>query len=273
MKKKKEINWERWRWLRQHLKQIRKTPEPAEPQSEIAKFLTIIFAAIPLITAGIYLIGMAYHFGECSAHGLDIIEFPWPADVTLAMGFLQLLNSIKEYVGPIALGTISLVIIFICLLFSPGLRLRWAWLCHRQRSKSPPKLRHLFRRGARVPPRRLFFLLVWVKIFYDRFAILLVPPLLALMPAYFSFSQGVEAAKAQIKPVNSIEWTTDRNSTQSVLLGNTPHIRLMCNSTHCAYRLKGGQVRLVRHDQVAQVTWMAPKDSSDDSPNEDGTEK
>lgn len=273
MKKRKEINWERWHWLRQHLKRVRKTPEPEEPQSEISKFLTIIFAAIPLITGGIYLIGMAYHFGECSAHGLDITEFPWPADVTLAMGFLQLLNSIKEYVGPITLGAISLVTIFICLLFSPGLRLGWAWFCHRQFSKSPKKLRHFFRRGARVPPHRLFFLLIWVKIFYDRFAILLIPPLLALMPAYFSFNQGVKAAEAHIKPVDSIEWTTDRNSTQSALLGDTPHIRLMCNSTHCAYRLKGGLVRLVRHDQVEQVTWMVPKDTSDNSSKESSTEK
>lgn len=252
---------------------MRNTPEPAEPQSEIAKFLTIMFAAIPLITGAIYLIGMAYHFGECSAHGLDIIEFPWPADVTLAMGFLQLLNSIKEYVGPITLGAISLVTIFICLLFSPGLRLGWAWFCHCQFSKSPEKLRHFFRRGARVPPHRLFFLLSWVKIFYDRFAILLIPPLLALTPAYFSFNQGVEAAKAKIKPVDSIEWSTDRNSAQSVLLGDTPHIRLMCNSTHCAYHLKGGKVRLVRHDQVEQVTWIVQKDSSDESLNNGDTEK
>ena len=107
----------------------------------------------------------------------------------------------------------------------------------------------------------------------SRFAILLIPPLLALMPAYFSFNQGVKAAEAHIKPVDSIEWTTDRNSTQSALLGDTPHIRLMCNSTHCAYRLKGGLVRLVRHDQVEQVTWMVPKDTSDNSSKESSTEK
>lgn len=109
-----------------------------------------------------------------------------------------------------------------------------------------------------------------MKIFYDRFAILLVPPLLALMPAYFSFHQGVEVAKAKIKPVDSVEWSTDRNSTQSALLGDTPHIRLMCNSTHCAYRLKGGKVRLIRHDQVEQVTLMVQKDSSDESLNNSG---
>lgn len=273
MKKKKEINWERWRWLRQHLKQVRKSAEPEEPQAEMAKFLTTIFAAIPIITAGIYLIGMAYHFGECAVNGLNIVEFPWPADVTLAMGFLQLFNSIKEYLWPILWGVASMVILFVSLLVSPGLRLRWAWFCHRQLSKSPLKLRHFLRRIARVPPRRLFILFVWMSIFYDRFAILLVPPLLALMPAHFSFNQGVEAAEAQIKPVDSVEWTTDRNSTQSALLGDTPHIRLMCNSTHCAYRLKGGQVRLVRHDQVEQVQLMVSKNTSDNSPKEGNAEK
>lgn len=239
---------------------------PEEPQADIAKFLTTIFSAIPIITAVIYLIGMAYHFGECLVNGLDIIEFPWPTDVTLAMGFFQLLNSIKTYVWPISLGAVSIGLLIVSLLFCPGLRLRWAWFCHRQLSISSPKIRHFFRRRVRIPTPRLFILFVWVKIFYDRFAILLLPPLLALMPAYFSFNQGVEAAEAQIKPVDSAEWTIEKNSAQSVLLGDIPHIRLMCNSIHCAYRLKGGRVLLVRHDQVEQVQWMATKGVPDSPP-------
>lgn len=87
MKKKKEINWERWHWLKQHIKRVRKSPEPEEPQTKMANYLTTIFAAIPLITASIYLSGMAHFFAKCLVYGLNISEFPQPTDVTLATGY------------------------------------------------------------------------------------------------------------------------------------------------------------------------------------------
>ncbi|WOX50082.1 hypothetical protein R2B70_08940 [Aeromonas sp. XH] len=260
MKKKKEINWERWHWLRQHLKQIRRAPDPIEPQAKITTFLTNVFAAIPVITAGIYLSGMAYHLGECLVDGLEIFEFPWPADLYLAWGYMQWLDAGKIYLKPVFWGIVAIAFIIVVLFVCVGLRLRWAWYCHRLCSIRLPKVKKFLRRRALVPTPRLFIFFFWLKIIYDRFAILIIPALLVLLPAFFSFNEGISSAQARVDRLENDQLTAEDAKTQSVLLKDTPHIRLICNGVHCAYRLKGGQVTLVRHEQTEKVTWIAPKD-------------
>lgn len=273
MKKHQEINWGRWHWLRQHLKQVRKSPEPKEPQAKIATFLTTVFAAIPIITAGIYLSGMAYHFGECLVDGLEIFEFPWPADLYLAWGYIQWLDAGKIYLKPVFWGIVAITFIIVVLFLCVGLRLRWAWYCHRLCSIRLPKVKKFLRRRALVPTPRLFIFFLWLKIIYDRFAILVIPAMLVLLPAIFSFNEGFSSAQARAKRLETGQLTTEDAKAQSPIIGDTPHIRLICNSVHCAYRLQGGQVRLLRHDQVEKVAWKAPKDTSDNSSKENSTEK
>lgn len=273
MKKKKEINWEFWRWLRQHLKQARNSPQPEEPKTKIATFLTSVFAAIPIITAGIYLSGMAYHFGESLVDGLNIFEFPWPADLTLAWGYIQWLDASKTYLKPVFWGIGAIILVTVVLFFCVGIRLRWAWYCHRLFSMRLPKVKKFLRRRAKVPTPRLFIFFIWLKIIYDRFAILIIPALLVLLPAFYSFNEGINSAQARANRLENGHLTTEDAKALSPLLSGKPHIRLICNSVHCAYRLKGGKVQLIRHDQVEQVTWMVPKDTSDNSSKESSTEK
>ncbi|MGK4473097.1 hypothetical protein [Aeromonas molluscorum] len=278
MKQKKEINWEYCRWLKQHLKHLRQSPLPDEPQAKITGFLTIIFAAIPLITAGIYITGMAYHLGECFVNGLDPLEFPWPADYTLAWGYVQLLDALRVYVWPVGDYIIFAVLLFIVWYLWIELRLALAWFYHRcslplSRTQKL-RFRKELRRRVSVPTPRIFFLFTWFKIIYDRFAILVVPSLLVLLLGMYSFSEGKVAATEQAERLERGQLTAKESTTvHSPLLDQTPHIRLMCNTIQCAYLLKGGLIRLVRHDQVEQVTWMVPKDTSDNSSKESSTEK
>lgn len=271
--KKKEINWEHWHWLRQHLKQIRKAPEPKEPQAKIATFLTTVFAAIPVLTAGIYLSGMAYHFGECLVDGLEISEFPWPADLNLAWGYIQWLDAGKIYLKPLFWGIVTITLLIVTLFLCVGVRLKWAWFCHRLCSIRLPRVKKFLRRRAHVPTPRLFIFFFWLKIVYDRFAILIIPALLVLLPALFSFNEGIRSAQERADRLENGKLTAEDAKTQSSLLKGTPHIRLICNSVHCAYRLKGGEVILVRHDQAEQVTWRAPKDIPNHSSKESSTKK
>lgn len=194
MKKKKEINWVRWHWLRQHLKQARKSPMPDEPKTNITNFLTTTFSAIPLITAAIYLSGMAYHYGECLVYGLDIVEFPWPADITLSMGYLQLMKAFQCYIHLILSLFFGSLILIVVLFVSVRLRLRYSWFWHGVKSKHFPKMRRHLRVIAHVPAPRLFLALAWLKLIYDRFAILAVPTLIVLLPVLFSFQQGMNFA-------------------------------------------------------------------------------
>ncbi|MNV59915.1 hypothetical protein D3C71_1523620 [compost metagenome] len=158
------------------------------------------------------------------------------------------------------------------------LRLALAWFSHRcslplSRTQKL-RFRKELRRRVSVPTPRIFFLFTWFKIIYDRFAILVVPSLLVLLLGMYSFSEGKVAATEQAERLERGQLTAKESTTvHSPLLDQTPHIRLMCNTIQCAYLLKGGLVRLVRHDQVEQVTWMVPKDTSDNSSKESSTEK
>jgi len=257
-KKKKEINWKRWHWLRQHLKKAQTTQLPEEPQAKITNFLATIFAAAPIITAAIYLSGMAYQAGEYHIHGLNTSEFPWPADFTLAWGYMQWLDFSKVYLWPLLLYFIPTVLpIIVILIFNVRLRLRWAWHCHQFFSMLYPKVTPRFNKAARIPTPKMFLFFSWLKIFYDRIAILVLPILITLTPALYSLNEGLDAAKLKVQELEAWELDTspkNEASAKSSLL-DKPHIRLACNTTHCAYRLKGGVVKLLRHDQVELVQW------------------
>lgn len=255
MKKKKEINWVRWHWLRQHLKQARKSSLPEEPQARIAHFMTSFIAAIPLITAGLYLSGMAYHYGECVVYGLDIVEFPWPSDIILSMGFLLLSDAMTTYLWPILGMFLCVLFLIVTLFFCIRLRLRWAWLCHSISLLKYPKVKRFLRRRAQLPAPKLYKMLIWTKIFYDRFAILILTPAAVFLLSVFSLNAGKAAAHVQVRKLDNGELTSQSRNAISPLIGDIPHIRLICNNTYCAYRIKGGEIKLIRHDQIELVQW------------------
>ena len=255
MKKEKELNWVRWRWLRQHLKQARKSSLPEEPQAKIAHFMTSFIAAIPLITAGLYLSGMAYHYGECVVYGLDIVEFPWPSDIILAMGFLLLSDAMRTFLWPLLGIFLCVLFLIVTLFFCIRLRLGWAWLCHRISLLKYPKVKLFLRRRAHLPAPRLYLLIIWMKIFYDRFAILVLTPIIVFSLAVFSLNSGKTAAQEKIRILENGKLMPNNSKTISPLLGDIPHIRLVCNTTYCAYLIKGEQIKLIRHDQVKFAQW------------------
>ncbi|GAJ51150.1 hypothetical protein ASA01S_222_00020, partial [Aeromonas salmonicida subsp. masoucida NBRC 13784] len=41
-----------------------------------------------------------------------------------------------------------------------------------------------------------------------------------------------------------------------------PHIRIACNNSHCAYRLKGGDTLILRFDQIEQTRYKPEKAAS-----------
>jgi hypothetical protein len=241
MKKRKEINWVRWRWLRQHLKHARKSSLPEEPQAKIAHFMTSFIAAIPLITAGLYLSGMAYHYGECLVYGLDIVEFPWPSDIILSMVFLLLSDAMKTYLWPLIGMFLYVLFLIVTLFFCIRLRLGWAWLCHRISLLKYPKVKRFYRIRAHLPAPRLYLLLIWTKIFHDRLTILVLTPTIVFLLAVFSLNSGNKAALEQVKKLESAQLTSQTNKATPPLLSDAPHIRLMCNTTYCAYSIKVGK--------------------------------
>ncbi|MBZ6066461.1 hypothetical protein LA374_09620 [Aeromonas schubertii] len=221
-------------------------------------FLTSLFSAIPLFTAALYLSGMAYYYGKCLAHGLDIAEFPQPTDVTLATGYLLWLYAGKVWATTVLLIFLAIFFVIIVLLCSANLRLSWSWRWHQIISSiHSPRVRRFIRKQARIPAPKLGLVFAWLHILYDRMAILALPALLIMLPAASFFLKGMNESQEQIKQFESGHLSPQSAQATSPTLGDTPHLRLMCNTMHCAYRFKDGTIKLVRHDQIVQVTWQS----------------
>jgi hypothetical protein len=107
--------------------------------------------------------------------------------------------------------------------------------------------------------------LIWLKSAYLKFAIFILPPLLVIMTAEHINSMGEELASSQITRLEQGTWPVSEAHSQSPLLGNEPHIRIACNGTYCAYRLKEGDTLLLRHDQIEQTRYRPEPPLTDET--------
>ncbi len=97
---------------------------------------------------------------------------------------------------------------------------------------------------------------------YDKFAFLLLSVLIPVMGALWFFVKGVEEAQTQISRLEQDKWPQTEAHSQSPLLGDEPHIRIACNTSHCAYRLKGGDTLILRFDQIEETRYRPDKAAS-----------
>ena len=111
----------------------------------------------------------------------------------------------------------------------------------------------------RYPAPFTFNCLIWLKSAYLKFAIFILPPLLVIMAAEHINSMGEKLARSQISSLEQGTWPVTEAHSQSPLLGNEPHIRIACNGTYCAYRLKGGDTLILRLDQITETRYQPDK--------------
>jgi hypothetical protein len=97
---------------------------------------------------------------------------------------------------------------------------------------------------------------------YYKFAFLSLSVLIPVMGALWFFVKGVEEAQTQITHLEQDKWPLTEAHSQSPLLGDEPHIRIACNGSHCAYRLKGGDTLILRFDQIEQTRYKPEKAAS-----------
>ncbi|WP_223944165.1 cytochrome c biogenesis protein ResB [Aeromonas caviae] len=250
--------------LRERIKQrinTKKAPVEKPAVSDFTEsnwhFVHTLLAATPMLTAAIYLMGMAYHYGYVTTFGLDSTEFSFPADTTLLYGFISLIGLISPYRWWILGGFITLILGLFVMLFLPTVRLgttrfwqrAWLrngilWFAHKLRS------------------RRFSFIVTcldFVVRLYDKFFIVVMPVLLTMLAALYCVPDGAAQAKKEIAQLEKGDEPMSKLSNTSTMLGDTPHIRIICNTTHCAYRLKDGRTLVLRHDQIEQ-TFLPPKE-------------
>ncbi|WP_042050407.1 hypothetical protein [Aeromonas dhakensis] len=250
----------RWRWLRQHIKTLRNAELEPEEKGTTWRFAGLVVAAIPALTAATYLLGMAYHYGYTLAFNLDYAEFSPPADYLLAFGLLTTLNMLKPWMWPVLGSILTIFFMAFILITSPRRRLHLTWLW--QTSSLYRWLVKRAKKRRRYPAPSLFKVFVWMVNSYDKFAFLLLSVLIPVMGALWFFVKGVEEAQTQISRLEQDKWPQTEAHSQSPLLGDEPHIRIACNASHCAYRLKGGDTLILRFDQIEETRYRPDKAAS-----------
>lgn len=216
--------------------------------------------AIPALTAATYLLGMAYHYGYTLAFNLDYAEFSPPADFLLAFGLLTTLNMFKPWMWPVLGCIFAIFSVTIALLICPRWRIYLTWLW--QSSMIYCGLIKRAKKIGRYPAPLLFRTLVWLGNNYNKFTFLFLAVLLPTWGALAFFLKGATEAQTQITRLEQGKWPQTEAHSQSPLLRDEPHIRIACNNSHCAYRLKGGDTLILRFDQLAETRYRSEKAAS-----------
>ncbi|WP_247625880.1 hypothetical protein [Aeromonas genomosp. paramedia] len=259
-----DLNTLRRRWLKTHLQELRAAKNKEEAKGGMLRFVGILCAAIPLLTSAVYFVGMRYYHGYVGQFGLGSTEFSLPADTTLHLGFYLLIKLSLPFVLPLVLTVVGLLIMLSVLFFKARWRLTLSWWLFRFFVLLPVVLKGV-KIAHRYPAPFTFDCLIWLKSAYLKFAIFILPPLLVIMTAEHINSMGEELARSQITRLEQGTWPVSEAHSQSPLLGDEPHIRIACNATYCAYRLKEGDTLLLRHDQIEQTRYRPEPPLTDDT--------
>lgn len=250
--------------IRERIKQrisTKKAPVEKPVVSDVTEsnwhFVHTLLAATPLLTAAIYLMGMAYHYGYISTFGLDSTEFSLAADTTLLHGFISLISLVSPYRWWFLGGFAILFICLLLMLFLPTVRLDTTQFWQR-----PWLKKWILCIARKLRSRRFSFIVTcldFVVRLYDKFFIVVMPVLLTMLAALYCVPDGAAQAKKEIAQLEKGDEPMSKLSSTSTMLGDTPHIRIICNTTHCAYRLKDGRTLVLRHDQI-EKTFLPPKE-------------
>ncbi|MDM5070834.1 MULTISPECIES: hypothetical protein [Aeromonas] len=256
-----DLNTLRRRWLKKHLQELRAAKNEEEKKGGMLGFVGILCALIPLLTAAVYFVGMRYYQGYLGQFRLESTEFSPPADITLFTGFYLLIQLLLPYVVPVivALGTLFLALF--AMLFAVRWRLTLSWWVIRFFVLSL-----LVLKGGKIannyPAPLTFNIMLWLQSSILKLAVFVVPPLLVIMASEHLKPMGEAFAKKQIDQLEQGKWPLTEAHSQSPLLGDEPHIRIACNGSHCAYRLKGGDTLILRFDQIEQTRYKPEKAAS-----------
>lgn len=225
------------KWLKKHLQELRAVKE--EAKGGMLRFVGILCAAIPLLTAAVYFVGMRYYHGYVGQFGLGSTEFSLPADTTLPSRVLSTDQAMSAVRAPSCLDSSGIAYHAERSVFQGEVATDALWWLFRFFVLLPIVLKGV-KIAHRYPAPFTFDCLIWLKSAYLKFAIFILPPLLVIMTAEHINSMGEELASSQILCLEQGTWPVSEAHNQSPLLGNEPHIRIACNGTYCALSPQGG---------------------------------
>jgi len=211
--------------------------------------LQLALAVLPVLSAGLYLMGVTYHQGYLDGFGIEDSLFPLSIDRSLLSGFLALVSFgliPMAYTVFAAMALATSVVVAAALSSIPRVN-RWQAIVltklHSMRSKNapPPALNNLSDKWATV---LMYVVGVFVVVF-----------LLAVV-AVLSTKSGREQARKEIDAFKSQNGNYVTLHTAS-LPATTRAKQIICSTSHCAYWL-GSEAIVLRHENIERVLTHNP---------------
>lgn len=201
----------------------------------------LALAVLPIVTAGLYLVGTMHHVGYLKAFALDDALFPLVWERAVLQGFLL---SVVHSLDPLLYATVSVLLLAVgslaaAFLSSADRARRWQFVLKRW-------LGARFKNGHRVPlpTEKAMNICTYVA------AVAMVVVTLLLLAA-FSLNQGRLQAEQERERFANGHGTQVMLSADQ-LIAPVRAKQLACGASHCAFWL-GNEVLVLRHEQVQRV--------------------
>jgi hypothetical protein len=221
---------------------------PADKPEIKAISVQTLLTVLPVLSGGLYAIGMTYQEGYLDGFGVESSLFSLSPDRILFLGLTSLISFGIEplaYSVLVVLALVSAVLIAAVLSSLPAVQQRQArfaqWLASKRRTSKPaPSMIALMDKS---------------EVLYGYVVGIMAITLALVLAAVFSLKTGKEHAEIDIK-----KWQDGRTrSSTFVVDGELPlsSFQIACGATYCAF-WTGSEARLVRHEQIKQLKSRPP---------------
>ncbi|MGL5305428.1 MAG: hypothetical protein ACRC9Y_04450 [Aeromonas veronii] len=252
--------------LRQQVKQ--KNTKPAKSPEHTLLLVQIALALLPLLTACIYLFGMARHMGYLSVFHVDSGEFPLSTEQNLLMGVFSLVsNTLPLIFYPIG-------IVLACMVLGAVIALTFRLI----KGVTERVRTYGIRIGCSEPMIRFYKVAFkysiepheskWLEAIFDviftwyfRFLYVFITCAIVFGLASVSYRDGEDSANQQVEKMKQ----GPQDFAEHLIYAKHPEgisaVRIVCNATYCAFWTEKDGTIYLRHDQIESVAIPAESDS------------
>ena len=208
--------------------------------------LKTILLVLPVISAGLYLLGSTYHQGYLDGFGLEESLFLIPTDRSLLFGFFSLLNlGIVPIVYSLLAAMLLIVATLVVAILASTERAKF-WLI---------KIRELFNRKSSLkinPSENMVNLVDKGAGFYMYAAGIFLVMVILLLIALLSQNSGREQAAKVIKDFSDAKGNyvelQDANLSAPIKAK-----QIICGTSHCAFWI-GDQAMVTQHEKILRLS-------------------
>lgn len=222
--------------------------------------IQITLALLPVFTACIYLFGMSWHAGYLSVFHVDSSEFPLSTEQTILMGVISVTSKILPKLGyPIAA---FVAFFFLWVIYALTAQLLKSLGNRALKIASLLVNNELFQRVIRWVFRysiRQNEAAGWnqtldrARSWYFRFCYVIGTAAITFFMAYFSYVDGGDFAKKQIKQISQGTFASANQLRYAKHPEGVSAIRIVCNAIQCTFWTKADGTIFLRHDQIDSV--------------------